>query len=563
MAMLAVLGSGTTATSDDALTGIHKIRHVIVIMQENRSFDSYFGTYPGAEGIPRDAAGKPTVCVPDPRKNRCVAPYHGSADHNGGGPHRAVDAVDDIDGGRMDGFIRVAQMAAGCHPTSVDPACEAGYDEVMAYHDRMELPVYWGYADQFVLLDHLFEPNLGWSLPAHLYMVSGWSASCRVPRDPMSCSSDISVETTDADRGSSGRHDLLAVTDADDTASGPPPDYAWTDITYLLHRAGVSWGYYVSAGTQPDCASGATSCQSRPQSASTPEIWNPLPDFQTVHDDNELANIQDVSRFVRAARSGSLPSVSWVVPSLEVSEHPNESVRVGQAHVKSLVDAVMAGPDWASTAIFVSWDDWGGFYDHVVPPRVDDNGLGLRVPGLIISPFAKKGFVDHHVLSFDSFLRFIEDDFLAGARLDPRTNGRPDPRPSVREASPTLGDLSRDFEFSTTPTTARRDTTPEARRASGEFQELHSGGSAGARIAGSSQPRAAGAGDAAGSSPGSTSDASDASSSIPAPADAAARPRPSRSRLPLAIGAVALALIVASAIGIRLRGRRGNRSLAS
>jgi hypothetical protein len=111
----------------------------------------------------------------------------------------------------------------------------------------------------------------------------------------------------------------------------------------------------------------------------------------------------------------------------------------------------MHGPDWQSTAIFLAWDDWGGFYDHVKPPVVDENGYGLRVPAIVISPYARKGFIDHQVLSFDAYVEFIEDDFLRGQRLDPRTDGRPDPRPDVREDAPILGDLVKDFDFSQRP----------------------------------------------------------------------------------------------------------------
>jgi phospholipase C len=116
-----------------------------------------------------------------------------------------------------------------------------------------------------------------------------------------------------------------------------------------------------------------------------------------------------------------------------------------------MINAVMSGPDWASTAIFLSWDDWGGFYDHVAPPAVDQNGYGLRVPGLVISPYARHGFIDHQTLSFDAYAKFIEDDFLGGQRLDPKTDGRPDPRPDVRESVGILGDLAADFDFSQTP----------------------------------------------------------------------------------------------------------------
>jgi phospholipase C len=146
--------------------------------------------------------------------------------------------------------------------------------------------------------------------------------------------------------------------------------------------------------------------------------------------------------------------VSWICPSSRVSEHPPSLVSTGQAYVTSLINAIMQGPDWSSTAIFLAWDDWGGFYDHVVPPTVDENGYGLRVPGLVISPYARQGFIDHQTLSFDAYAKFIEDDFLGGQRLDPRNDGRPDPRPDVRENASQLGDLVADFDFSQTPRTS-------------------------------------------------------------------------------------------------------------
>jgi phospholipase C len=111
----------------------------------------------------------------------------------------------------------------------------------------------------------------------------------------------------------------------------------------------------------------------------------------------------------------------------------------------------MRSKDWKSTAIFLSWDDWGGFYDHVKPPAVDRQGYGLRVPGLVISPYAKRGFVDHQILSQDAYLKFIEDDFLHGARLNPKTDGRPDSRPDVRENAKILGNLAADFDFNQPP----------------------------------------------------------------------------------------------------------------
>jgi phospholipase C len=134
-----------------------------------------------------------------------------------------------------------------------------------------------------------------------------------------------------------------------------------------------------------------------------------------------------------------------------VSDHPGAWVSDGQAWVTSLVNAVMQGPSWNSTAIFVVWDDWGGFYDHVVPPVIDGNGYGFRVPSLLISPYARRGYIDHQTLSFDAYLKFIEDRWLGGQRLDPRTDGRPDRRPTVRENVPQLGNLLDDFDFTQPP----------------------------------------------------------------------------------------------------------------
>jgi phospholipase C len=230
------------------------------------------------------------------------------------------------------------------------------------------------------------------------------------------------------------------------------PHYAWTDMTYLLHKAAVSWRYYVLNGTEPDCEDdSAMTCAPVPQRTKTPGIWNPLPSFTDVRQDGQLGNIESLSAFFEAARHGTLPAVSWIDPSGRVSEHPPALVSAGQTYVTGLINAIMRSPDWRSTAIFLGWDDWGGFYDHVVPPAVDENGYGLRVPGIVISPYARQGFIDHQILSQDAYNKFIEDDFLGGQRLNPATDGRPDPRPDVPEANPLLGDLSADFDFTQRP----------------------------------------------------------------------------------------------------------------
>jgi phospholipase C len=230
------------------------------------------------------------------------------------------------------------------------------------------------------------------------------------------------------------------------------PDYAWTDLTWLLHKYGISWRYYVSGGGQPDCEQATqVICRWVKQSAHTPGIWNPLPYFDTVKQDNQTGDIQPLSRFLYAAKAGNLPAVSWIDPNKLVSEHPPALVSTGQSYVTGLVNAIMRSPDWKSTAIFLAWDDWGGFYDHVVPPRVDRFGYGIRVPGLVISPYAKQGYIDHQPLSFDAYLKFIEDDFLNGQRIDPKTDGRPDQRLDVRENASILGNLVNDFDFNQAP----------------------------------------------------------------------------------------------------------------
>jgi len=437
VAVAAVAEGWSDAETRASLAGIHRIKHVIIVMQENRSFDSYFGTYPGADGLPVKN-GHFRACVPSRKAHQCFHPFHDRKDRNNGGPHQNSDAVADIDGGKMSGFINQvisSQHGAWCRAHPDWPNCSIGprQTDVMGYHTAREIPNYWKYAENYVLQDHMFEPNLGWSLPAHLYAVSGWAAKCTSPTDPMSCTSDPYKP---------GR------------PGAPRPkglQYAWTDLTYLMHAHHVSWRYYIAAGRSPDCADGDIACPAHKQAANLHSIWNPLPQFTDVAQDGQQHNVQDARRYFAAARSGTLPSVSWVIPNQRTSEHPRAMVSAGQKWVTRLIDAAMRGPDWNSTAIFVVWDDWGGFYDHVVPPSVDQNGYGLRVPGLVISPYARTGVVDHQTLSFDAYLKFIEDDFMSGQRIDPATDGRPDSRPDVRENAPGLGNLMADFNFSQKP----------------------------------------------------------------------------------------------------------------
>jgi phospholipase C len=417
-----------------------KLDHLIFIVQENRSFDHYFGTYPGADGIPTKPNGSFAVCVPDPwQGGRCVPPFVSHATTFDGGPHDEQAAINDIDGGKMDGFAgSLDPRPTKCYVDRTLPNCgdilgPQGQPDVMSTLPRRSIPNYWAYADRFVLQDAMFASADSWTLPSHLFLISGWSAYCPDPSDPMSCRSNLSLKAP------AQRWDY-----------GDDPIYAWTDITWLLDANHISWRYYIGRDTcwEPPCPF------ERNRSLESKPVFTPVAGFTSfwngerdgIHD-----NLVSVQTYLRSAADGTLPQVSWIMPSSGVSDHPASpsTIRTSMAYVTELINAAMRGPDWDSTAIFLTWDDWGGFYDHVQPERIDRNGYGLRVPGLVISPYAKPGFIDHTQVSFDSYLKLIEDRFLGGRRLDPATDGRPDARPTVRE--PLAGDLWNAFDFSQAP----------------------------------------------------------------------------------------------------------------
>ncbi len=379
-------------------------------MMENRSFDSYFGTFPGVNGIPANPN-----CNPDPRAGKCILPYHDPSLTNNGGPHSVSAMLPDIDNGKFDGFIEsVEQFMPG------DPYP----DDVMGYHTCADIPVYCDYATRYTLADNHFAASNSWSAMAHLYLVSAWSAECPTT-DPMSCTSSNGYNPS-------------------------KPNFAWTDITWLLHAHKVSWGYYLfgtgngSAGPRLDPGDGEGPVG--PDGLSNSSVWSPLPGFEDVGFDGQLTNVQTGDKFLAAAQAGTLPAVSWVIPAFDDSDHPPASIAKGQAWVKQQVDAALGGPDGPQTLILVTWDEWGGFYDHVQPPVVDSLGYGFRTPLLVIGDMVKRGYVDHQLLTSDSYLKLIEDLYLGSARLDPATDGRADPRPDVREDAPGLGDLRNDLQ---------------------------------------------------------------------------------------------------------------------
>ena len=446
----AASGAPNAIPGIDPAAGIGNIDHIIIVVQENRSFDHYFGTFPGANGLPRGPAGHFKTCIPDPAFHTCRRPYHDLNQYDQGGKHDRSASRLDVNGGKMNGFVSTfRRFGAPCthnhHGGSVCRFVKPGPNgtpDVMGFHTARELPNYWAYARRYLLQDRMFAPADSYTLPSHLYLVSAWSATCPT-HTPRSCTSDLS------NPGKGWR-----------PAHGPPYPYQWTDITRLLYEHGVSWAYYVGAHTciVPPC----------PAWDDETTVWfqNPLPGFQDLYATHQVGNIQPHEQFFTGIKTDSLPSVSWVMPVRGHSEHPPDNIATGAAWVTRVVNAVMRAPaDFRNhTAIFLTWDDWGGFYDHVKPIRIDGNGYGIRVPGILISPFARGG-VDHQTLSFDAYLKLIEDRFLGGERLDPKTlmdnYGIFDARPKVREAAVRLGDLGKEFDWSRTPIPPLiLDTTP-------------------------------------------------------------------------------------------------------
>lgn len=349
--------------------GIQKIAHVVWISQENRSFDNYFGTYPGTDGIP------PGTCLPVlPGSRRCVKPFHmpdGGVGVDGGPPcdlsHLWNAAHAAYDNGRMDGFV----WAEGSAYT-------------MGYYDERDIPNYWAYARHYTLCDRFFSSLNGPSLPNHVYMVAAQSGGLIV-----NAGSIKEVEE-----------------DLDD-----PDGFSFASIIKLLTQSKVSWKYYVETGPVLEAEKGDPDLHWT-KSAKQFTLWNPLPAFKQIRDTpNEMANQVPLTEYFSDLSHGTLPQVSIIIPSNQDSEHPPAAVRRGMWYVTTLVNALMNSPYWKDSLIFITWDDYGGFYDHVAPPAIDAFGYGPRVPALVISPYSKRGYISHSVYSFESILKFIEERF--------------------------------------------------------------------------------------------------------------------------------------------------------
>ena len=348
--------------------GIEKIQHLVWIMQENRTLDNYFGTFPGADGIP------PATCLPRmPNSSSCVAPFHmpnllPSCDL----PHEWEDAHAVYDNGRMDAFVWVE-----------------GTTYTMGFLDNRDIPNYWAYAKHYTLCDRFFSSQMGESLTNHLYMVAAQSGGLLHGLD--------SVEEAEAVRDG---HD-------------DPGGFSFEAIVNLLNHGHVSWKYYVetvplTGGEFPPDGSGLLG-HPNPKKFS---LWNPLPAFKRVRENPQsMARLVDLREYLQDLHGGTLPAISFIVPAFADSEHPPARAQEGMWYVTTLVNSLMQSKYWNDSAIVITWDDYGGFYDHVPPPEVDAYGYGPRVPALVISPYAKPGYISHYIFDFTSVLKFIEERF--------------------------------------------------------------------------------------------------------------------------------------------------------
>lgn len=345
--------------------GIDKIQHVIWIMQENRTFDNYFGTYPKADGLP------PGTCLTSmPGSTHCVRPFHMPSDqpildmpHTWEAAHAAENS------GKMDAFVYVE-----------------GSNFTMGYYDQRDIPNYWDYAKHYTIADHFFSSFNGPSSNNHLYSVSA--------QDGGILNFDCTVKDAEKELDDSDGFTFLAIVD-------------------LLEKKNVSWKYYVE--TTPVPPGVPDPCNFYYPNPKKYSPWSPLPGFASIRNNPQrMARIEALNHYFQDLKQGTLPAVSYIVPDFADSEHPPATPERGMWYVTKIVNALMESPYWKNTAIFITWDDYGGFYDHVPPPQVDGFGFGPRVPAIVISPYAKPDYVSHYTYEFSSVLKFIEERWSLG-----------------------------------------------------------------------------------------------------------------------------------------------------
>ena len=343
-----------------------KIQHIVFIVKENRSFDNYFGTFPGANGATtaKLSTGQTMTLghMPDP------------ASHDMG--HQWLHSHNDIDGGKMDRFDQEFDCSIN------------GDNLCLTQLYQSDIPNYWSYAQSYTLADEAFSNVSSGSYPAHLDLVA--ASNLNTLDNPHS--SDPAQWGCDATSGTT----VVTMDPATYVVGTVFPCFTTTTLGNLADTAGVSWKGYTSVAPQ--------------QSG---YIYNPFRSFSSIYYGTDWGTkVVTYDNFITDALAGNLPSISWLTPPSADTDHPPDSACVGENWTVQQINAIMQGPSsqWNSTVIVLTWDDWGGLYDHVPPPYRDQFGLGLRVPFIIISPWSKRG-VYHTQIEFASVLRFMEETF--------------------------------------------------------------------------------------------------------------------------------------------------------
>ncbi|MGZ8625296.1 MAG: phospholipase C [Actinomycetota bacterium] len=422
-------GDGETGTPG-IVPGETPIEHVVFVIKENRTFNNYFATYPGAEGA---TEGGTIECTEDGCRDGAVVQLTRGVDvYEHDIVHCFRCGLVAINDGKMNGFNRMNGVIPQSENADFFGADMLGY----SYLERDDIPNYWAYADRFVLSDHFFTSMYGPTLPEHLYTVAAqanWIVDNKSTTDHEGSYCDDDTEFArrfnpeDARRFEERILELEREINENGSNTYDLADY-WGDIRLCfnipvlpdqLEDAGISWKYYANENA-----------------------WmNALQMIEHVRFGPMWEKVQTPETFVRDVRNGEMPAVSWIVPSESYNEHPGggKSTCAGENWFVHQVNTIMKSEYWESTAIVLVWDDFGGFYDSVPPPQVDIMGLGPRTPALIISPYTvvgdnpDGGAVDSTVYEFSSVLAFIEQVF----GLEPMTD-------RDAEANPLLGAF--DFE---------------------------------------------------------------------------------------------------------------------
>jgi phospholipase C len=357
-----------------AWSGAGKIAHVVYIVQENRSFNDLFEGYPGAYTVSKgkDSQGKTIALQPVGLRRKY------EIDHSSTAMFAACDGTGKLPGTkcRMDGFDleRFSDGPPGIkHPQYV----YVPHDDSKPYFDM---------AHQWVLADRMFASQLDESFTAHQYVIAAQAkSSVDLPYGPWGCAP--------------GPSDFIHTLTAGRTYGNPEiPCFDYQTLGDELDDAHLSWRFYSSKDGAPSSGSGS--------------VWSAYQAVKHIYEGPDWAKvITPQKRFLTDVPAGKLANFTWITPICANSDHPNCGGGHGPSWVAALVNAVGRSKFWNSTVIFVQWDDWGGFYDPVPPPYRDYDGLGFRVPFLVISPYAKRNYVSHVQYETASVLRFAEDLF--------------------------------------------------------------------------------------------------------------------------------------------------------